>query len=100
VRIPQNGIRLHSQAVESEMVRVHDIRSSLHLDRGRYVSSLEAINSIGLALVSTLDAKFRPYDNEAVPLFDASQNQIGTFTFSGAFIWIHWNVFAVSPPFQ
>lgn len=54
----------------------------------------------GLALVSTLDAKFRQYDNQTVPLFDASQNQIGTFTFSGSFIWIHWNVFAVYPRLQ
>lgn len=49
---------------------------------------------VGLALVCTLDAKFRPYDNTAVPLYDASHSQFGTFTFSGTFVWIHWNVFA------
>ena len=49
----------------------------------------------GLALVSTLDGKFRKYENKTVPVYDASRTQIGTFTFSGAFLWIHWNVFAV-----
>ena len=51
----------------------------------------------GLALVGTLDGKFRQYDDKTVPVYDKSRTQIGTFTFSGAFVWIHWNVFAVCP---
>ena len=54
-----------------------------------YISTI-----VSLALVCTLDAKFRSYDNTTVPLYDPSNTQFGTFTFAGTFIWIHWNVFA------
>jgi hypothetical protein len=50
---------------------------------------------VGLGLVATLDAKFRDYHDKTVPLSDSNGQQIGTFTFSGSFIWIHWNVFSV-----
>ena len=50
-----------------------------------------------LGMVCTQDAKFRIYDNTTVPLHDSSGKQTGTYTFSGSFVWIHFNVFAVKP---
>jgi hypothetical protein len=48
-----------------------------------------------LALVSTQDAKFREFDKKTVDLHDSSGQTTGTYTFSGTFVWIHFNVFAV-----
>lgn len=50
---------------------------------------------LALALVSTQDAKFRDYDHKTIDLHNSSGEQTGTYTFSGSFIWIHFNVFAV-----
>ena len=47
-------------------------------------------------MVSTQDAKFRTYDKTTVPLHNSSGAQTGTYTFSGPFVWIHFNVFAVN----
>jgi hypothetical protein len=35
------------------------------------------------------------YKNTTVDFFDSSHQQTGSHTFSGSFVWIHFNVFVV-----
>ena len=51
---------------------------------------------VACALVIAMDVMFRKYVDKTIDFFDdASGTLLTTVTFSGAFAWVHFNVFSV-----
>ena len=52
--------------------------------------------TVACALVIAMDVMFRKYVDKTIDFFDASGSLLTTVTFSGAFAWVHFNVFSVT----